>query len=263
MIALRRTILHGDAGLWRGAAEFRRWHKPRLHPLTRCLRRRFRRPKTCSRPRRSTNCWRRSRSIPTSAGAGADGFDLSARGRQRDRWVKHEQEAQGRAAQTSARQANWDDSVKSLVATPSVLDMMNEKLDWTQKLGDAVLAQQTDVMDAIQRLRARAQSAREARNHQGADGFGQDRAEQASIVIEPALAGDESTSPITTPPWSTARGPIRTIRPTTSRCPTIITAAPCLPPVWHSAQASRSAPGWPAAATGVRAWAGATGSTPW
>ena len=35
--------------------------------------------------------------------------------------------------------------------------MMNSELDWVQKLGDAVLAQQTDVMDAIQRLRLRAQ----------------------------------------------------------------------------------------------------------
>jgi hypothetical protein len=36
--------------------------------------------------------------------------------------------------------------------------MMSEQLDWTQKLGDAVLAQQADVMDAIQRLRARARA---------------------------------------------------------------------------------------------------------
>ena len=36
--------------------------------------------------------------------------------------------------------------------------MMNSKLDWTQKLGDAVLAQQPDVMDAIQRLRTKAQA---------------------------------------------------------------------------------------------------------
>ena len=34
--------------------------------------------------------------------------------------------------------------------------MMNEKLDWTQKLGDAFLAQQKEVMDAVQRLRAKA-----------------------------------------------------------------------------------------------------------
>jgi hypothetical protein len=49
-------------------------------------------------------------------------------------------------------------SVKALIATPSVLTMMSGKLDWTQKLGDAFLAQQTEMMDAIQRLRAKAQA---------------------------------------------------------------------------------------------------------
>ena len=49
-------------------------------------------------------------------------------------------------------------SVKQLVSTPTVLAMMSDQLDWTEKLGDAVLAQQADVMDAIQRLRAEAQA---------------------------------------------------------------------------------------------------------
>jgi uncharacterized caspase-like protein len=50
---------------------------------------------------------------------------------------------------------SWDDSVKSLATRPDVLSMMNARMDWTQKLGDAVLNQQTDVMDAIQRLRTK------------------------------------------------------------------------------------------------------------
>jgi hypothetical protein len=48
--------------------------------------------------------------------------------------------------------------VKSLVATPDVLSLMSRKLDWTQDLGDAMLAQESNVMDAVQRLRARAQA---------------------------------------------------------------------------------------------------------
>lgn len=51
---------------------------------------------------------------------------------------------------------NWDDSVKSLVAFPQVLGMMSEQLAWTQKLGDASLGQREELMEAIQRLRARA-----------------------------------------------------------------------------------------------------------
>ena len=56
------------------------------------------------------------------------------------------------------KKQTWDDSVKSLCTFPPVLSMMNEKLDWTQKLGDAVLAQQADLMSAVQRLRAKAQA---------------------------------------------------------------------------------------------------------
>lgn len=50
----------------------------------------------------------------------------------------------------------WDPSVKSLVPFPQVLGLMSEQLDWTQRLGDAVLGQQTDVLDAVQVLRGRA-----------------------------------------------------------------------------------------------------------
>jgi hypothetical protein len=45
---------------------------------------------------------------------------------------------------------------KALVATPAVLEMMSKQLDWTQKLGNAALAQQADVVAAIQRLRSKA-----------------------------------------------------------------------------------------------------------
>jgi len=50
-------------------------------------------------------------------------------------------------------QLDWDPSVKSLVPFPSVLQMLNEQLQWMQRLGDAFLAQQADVMDSVQRLR--------------------------------------------------------------------------------------------------------------
>lgn len=75
-----------------------------------------------------------------------------------DRWVKSNANLQDDQLKGAVDQQPWDQSVKSLVATASVLDMMSNKLDWTQKLGDAVLAQQADVMDAVQRLRQRAQN---------------------------------------------------------------------------------------------------------
>jgi len=51
---------------------------------------------------------------------------------------------------------NWDPSVKSLVPFPQILQMMSSNPDWMQQLGDAFLAQQEDVLKAVQRLRARA-----------------------------------------------------------------------------------------------------------
>jgi hypothetical protein len=77
---------------------------------------------------------------------------------QAERWATEHKDLQGDALKKAIEQLTWDDSVKSLLATPSVLTMMSTKLDWTQKMGDAVLAQQPDVMDAIQRLRTRAQA---------------------------------------------------------------------------------------------------------
>src|SRR6516165_5854914 len=75
---------------------------------------------------------------------------------QADRWLKEHKKLKGNELKAAVDKESWDESVKSLVATPDVLSMMSERLSWTQKLGDAVLAQQADVMDAIQRLRTKA-----------------------------------------------------------------------------------------------------------
>jgi len=53
-------------------------------------------------------------------------------------------------------QLPWDPSVQALLPFPSVLDMMASDMPWTQELGDAVLAQRPDVMDAVQVMRRRA-----------------------------------------------------------------------------------------------------------
>jgi uncharacterized protein DUF3300/endosialidase-like protein len=73
-----------------------------------------------------------------------------------DRWATQNKNLKGDQLKTEVDKQAWDESVKSLVATPEVLTMMSSKLEWTQKLGDAVLAQQPDLMDAIQRLRNKA-----------------------------------------------------------------------------------------------------------
>ena len=95
---------------------------------------------------------------------------------QADRWAKANKTLKGEALTKALEAQNWDPSVKSLVNFPQVLATMSEKLDVTQKLGDAFLAQQKDVMDAIQRLRAKAQ----------AQGNLKTTKEQTVIVEQPA-----------------------------------------------------------------------------
>ncbi|WP_342050182.1 MULTISPECIES: DUF3300 domain-containing protein [unclassified Cupriavidus] len=75
------------------------------------------------------------------------------------RWLKANPNMKGDAAVKAVQDQPWDVSVKSLVAFPQVLEPMNDKLDWTQKLGDAFLAQEKDVLAAVQRLRAKAKDA--------------------------------------------------------------------------------------------------------
>lgn len=74
-------------------------------------------------------------------------------------WLKSNASLKGSALDKALQDQTWDASVKSVVSFPSVLDMMGSQLSWTQKLGNAVLAQQKDVMNAIQNLRKKAKAA--------------------------------------------------------------------------------------------------------
>ncbi len=77
------------------------------------------------------------------------------------RWVKEPADAKlkGDAFEKALENQDWDPSVKSLTPFPEVLEMMSDQLEWTQKLGDAVLAQEADVMEQIQYLRDKADEA--------------------------------------------------------------------------------------------------------
>jgi hypothetical protein len=75
------------------------------------------------------------------------------------RWSRANPGLKGDAAVAAVANQDWDVSVKSLTAFPQVLANMDAHLDWTQKLGDAMLGQQQDVADSVQRLRAEAAAA--------------------------------------------------------------------------------------------------------
>jgi hypothetical protein len=101
---------------------------------------------------------------------------------QANRWQKKHEKLEGEDLQKAVDEQEWDESVKALVFFPSVLTFMSDNLDWTQDLGDAVLEQQADVTDAIQRLRGEAEATGALASNE------EQRVEKAgdTIVIQPA-----------------------------------------------------------------------------
>jgi len=73
-------------------------------------------------------------------------------------WLGRNGNLQGQQLIEAAKQQNWDASVQALVAFPDAMTLLTRDIQWTTALGNAFLAQQTDVMNAIQRMRARAQT---------------------------------------------------------------------------------------------------------
>jgi hypothetical protein len=102
------------------------------------------------------------------------------------RWRKANASLKDKALEDALQKQSWDESVKSLTAFPDVLDRMNQDLAWTQKLGDAFLAQQDQVMDTIQSLRAKAQTAGHLQSNEQQKVEVQQTDNKQYIVIEPA-----------------------------------------------------------------------------
>jgi hypothetical protein len=78
---------------------------------------------------------------------------------QAGRWSEKNPGLKGKELEEALKGQVWDPSVKSLCGFPDVLKRMNENLDWTQDLGDAFLAQKSEMLDAVQRMRGKAYEA--------------------------------------------------------------------------------------------------------
>ena len=134
---------------------------------------------------------------------------------QAGRWAKKNKDLKGDALASALEKENWDPSVKSLVNFPQVLEMMNEKLDWTQKLGNAFLAQQKDVMDTVQKLRAKAEAQGNLKS-----------SEEQKVVVE------KETKTIIIESANMEHGGIHPIRPTITIRPDTWPARHCSPLEW-------------------------------
>ena len=101
-------------------------------------------------------------------------------------WLDRNPNLKGADLAAAAEQQPWDPSVQALVAIPDALKRMSENVEWTTDLGDAFLAQEGEVMDAVQRLRVKAKESGklESTEQQNVEVTGVD--DKTVIEIEPA-----------------------------------------------------------------------------
>lgn len=98
------------------------------------------------------------------------------------RFVEENKDLKGEALDKAIVGKNWDPSVQSLAAYPQVLLMMNNKLDWTQELGEAFLSDEKRVMATVQSLRRKAYDAGNLKSNEQQKVI----EKETVIIVEPA-----------------------------------------------------------------------------
>lgn len=100
-------------------------------------------------------------------------------------WLDQNKALTGTALTDAAKKQSWDPSIQALVAFPEVIKRLNEDVRWTTDLGNAFLAQQADVMAAVQRLRAKAKDSGKLTDTPQQKVVTENKDGQAAIEIEP------------------------------------------------------------------------------
>src|SRR5438874_2876424 len=77
---------------------------------------------------------------------------------QLEQWLKRNPNLKDQALADGVAKQPWDPSLQAMAVFPDVVTRLSANVGWTTNLGNAFLAQQQDVMDAVQRMRAKAQS---------------------------------------------------------------------------------------------------------
>lgn len=75
---------------------------------------------------------------------------------QLQQWLTTNKNLKDKALADAAKKQDWDASIQALAPLPDVAKYLAENIKWTTDLGNAFLAQQSDVMDAVQRMRKKA-----------------------------------------------------------------------------------------------------------
>ena len=101
-------------------------------------------------------------------------------------WLQENRNLRGSQLVEAARQQNWDASIQALVVFPDVLNRLNSNIRWTTDLGNAFLAQQADVMNAVQGMRAQARSEGKLNSNPQEIVTDQRQGDRTVIEIQPA-----------------------------------------------------------------------------
>jgi hypothetical protein len=78
---------------------------------------------------------------------------------QLQQWLERNKNLKDKALTDAVEKQDWDPSIQAMAALPEVVKQLGDNIKWTSDLGNAFLAQQNDVMDAVQRMRQKAMSA--------------------------------------------------------------------------------------------------------
>lgn len=76
---------------------------------------------------------------------------------QLQQWLLQNKNLKDKALADAVKKQDWDPSIQAMAALPDVVKRLADDIKWTTDLGNAFLAQQNDVMDAVQRMRQKAQ----------------------------------------------------------------------------------------------------------
>ena len=101
-------------------------------------------------------------------------------------WLRDHSKWKPSKLMSEAKKQNWDPSVQGLVAFPDVLARLTQDMTWTTQLGNAFLAQQADVMQAVQRMRAQAEQKGTLKSTPQETVATENQGGQQAITIEPA-----------------------------------------------------------------------------
>ena len=117
-------------------------------------------------------------------------------------WLDQHKDLKGKALADAALKQDWDPSIQALAALPDLVKQLADNIKWTTDLGNAFLAQQSDVMDAVQRMRKKAEDAGNLKSSE------QQKVETKVVRISRLSSSSKpaqrlSTSLATTQPWYT------------------------------------------------------------